>query len=88
MPRRDYTEWNSEENYDRCLQTFALSRIATDPFLREDIRKQLRFDPASALALAAEAAVKPEHMRDFLEGFRDLPREALATLGRRMNLIC
>ena len=81
MTMRDY---DSEANYERTLQSFARGALMTGAITAEDIRRRLWMYPSDATA--ADAGLTLEHLQQFIDGTRTLPRDKLAKLALRIGL--
>ena len=84
MARRDYTEWDSEANYQRLLHMFAVSAVTRDPELIREMRWRLRYDLTPAMA--TDVGLTLADLQAFVDGFKMPRRDPLARLARRLGL--
>jgi hypothetical protein len=75
---------HSEENFARCLQTFARGDLMTGAITAEDIRRRLWLYLSPAFA--ADVGLTLEDLKAFIAGTRTLPLDKLARLAGRMGL--
>jgi hypothetical protein len=80
------SEWyNSELGLERTNQAFAKSSLMSGAITTDDVRRRLWHYLSPAFA--AKAGLPLEHLQQFADGMRELPRDTLANLAGRMNLL-